>query len=193
MKLSAIAFVTAGFAVGLPAVASAEGMHVEPIKAYVSENVDGWLNDPVVIKAIKAQNEAHADATQADIDEMDGKWREETGASAKPMIDKVLANDLSAFLKQRKDESAGLISEVFVMDNKGLNVGQSDVTSDYWQGDEAKFQKSYGEGAEAIFVDEIEEDESSQTLQSQVSKTIVDPQSGEAIGAITVGINVDNL
>ena len=35
-------------------------------------------------------------------------------------------------------------------DNKGLNVGQSDVTSDYWQGDEAKWKKSYKMGAGAV-------------------------------------------
>lgn len=193
MKRSTITLLTAAFILASPAVVSAEGMHVAPIKAYVAENVDGWLADPVVVEAVKAQNAAHADIGQADIDRMDSDWREQTAASEKPMIDEVLANDLSAFLKQRKEESGGLISEVFVMDNKGLNVGQSDVTSDYWQGDEAKFEKSFGAGPDAIFVDEIEEDESSQTLQSQVSKTIVDPQSGEAIGAVTVGVNVDNL
>ncbi|OXT02029.1 hypothetical protein B7H23_03605 [Notoacmeibacter marinus] len=193
MNRISIALLTTVFAIGLPAIASAEGPHVAPVKAYVADNVDGWLDDPVVIEAVKAQNAAHAGITQADIDAMDGKWREETGASSKPMIDEVLTNELSAFLKERKEESGGLISEVFVMDNKGLNVGQSDVTSDYWQGDEAKFEKSFGAGADAVFVDEIEEDESSQTLQSQVSKTVVDPQSGEAIGAVTVGINVDNL
>jgi hypothetical protein len=33
-------------------------------------------------------------------------------------------------------------------------VGQSDVTSDYWQGDEGKWQKTFGTGdANAIFVD----------------------------------------
>jgi uncharacterized phage infection (PIP) family protein YhgE len=37
-----------------------------------------------------------------------------------------------------------------VKDNKGLNVGQSDVTSDYWQGDEAKWKKSYKMGAGAV-------------------------------------------
>jgi hypothetical protein len=46
-----------------------------------------------------------------------------------------------------------MITEMFVMDAKGLNVGQSDVTSDYWQGDEAKWQKTYGAGPGVVFVD----------------------------------------
>jgi hypothetical protein len=66
------------------------------------------------------------------------------------------------------------------------------MTSDYWQGDEAKWKKTYMVGPDAIFVDEIEKDESTQSLQSQVSIAIKD-ETGKAIGAITLGINVDKL
>ena len=59
------------------------------------------------------------------------------------MIDDILRNSLSGFLKAKKKESEGLFTEIFVMDNKGMNVGQSDITSDYWQGDEAKWIKTY--------------------------------------------------
>jgi hypothetical protein len=79
------------------------------------------------------------------------------------------------------------------MDNKGLNVGQSGITSDYWQGDEAKWQKTYGKGPDAILIDDVEFDESSQTFQSQVSLPVVDSISGEVIGAVTVGVNMDLL
>ena len=86
-----------------------------------------------------------------------------------------------------------MVTEIFVMDNKGLNVGQSDVTSDYWQGDEAKWQKTFLAGADAVFIDAVEFDESTQTFQSQLSLPVVDPQSGDVIGAVTIGVNVDTL
>jgi hypothetical protein len=79
------------------------------------------------------------------------------------------------------------------MDNKGLNVGQSDVTSDYWQGDEAKWQKTYSVGPAAVFVDKIEQDESTQKFQTQVSISVVDPAGGAVIGAVTVGLDVEML
>src|SRR3546814_10661759 len=79
------------------------------------------------------------------------------------------------------------------MDDKGLNVGQSDVTSDYWQGDEAKWQKTYSVGPNAIFVDKVDQDESTQKFQTQVSMSVVDPASGKAIGAVTVGLDVEML
>lgn len=180
----------AAFALSTAAVA--EEAYVQPIKDYVAAEVAPWLADAVVLDAIAAQNSAHADLNEAAIIEMDNEWRAEVDASAKPMIDKTLGNSLSQFLREKQEASGGLITEVFVMDNKGLNVGQSDVTSDYWQGDEAKFQKSYGAGAGAIFVDEAEKDESTQMLQSQVSLTIADA-AGNPIGAVTLGINLDAL
>jgi hypothetical protein len=167
--------------------------HEAPMRDFADSTVKGWIGNPVVVSAIKAQNQKHAGLGQADIDKLDKQWRSETGASNRPLIDEVLANELSKFLAEAKNGTQGLVTEVFVMDNKGLNVGQSDVTSDYWQGDEAKWKKTYAAGPDAIFVDEVEKDESTQAFQSQLSMSIVDPASGEVIGAITVGVNVDAL
>ena len=167
--------------------------HVAPMTDFANSTVKQWIANDTIINAIKAQNAKHAGLSQADIDNMDKYWRAQTDASSKPMIDAVLGNAVSSFLRQQKESTGGLVTEVFVMDNRGLNVGQSDVTSDYWQGDEAKWQKTYSAGAGAIFIDEVEMDESTQTFQSQLSMSIVDPASGEVIGAITVGINVDAL
>ncbi|WP_282604943.1 hypothetical protein [Pelagibius sp. Alg239-R121] len=179
----------AGMLVASSAMASEP--HVAPMQDYANSTVKNWVANADLVAAIKAQNEKHAGLAQADIDAMDKKWRAETGASSHPMIDEVMGRAVSSFLAQVKDESEGLVTEVFVMDARGLNVAQSDVTSDYWQGDEAKWKKTYLVGPDAVFVDEVEEDESTQTFQSQLSMSIVDPASGEVIGAITVGMNVD--
>jgi hypothetical protein len=173
-------------------VSAEEAAHVGPVKEYIDASVKAWASDPAIINAIKAQNAANANLSQADIDALDQKWRAEVEADAHPMIDGVLSNAASEFLKAKQEESGGTITEVFVMDAKGLNVGQSATTSDYWQGDEGKFQKSFGAGAGAVFVDEAEKDESTQMLQSQASMTIVD-ESGAPIGAITIGVNLDKL
>jgi hypothetical protein len=193
MRYLAAAAVSAVLWVGASSGPAIAQDHVGPITDYVNANVVPWLSDPVVVQAIVAQNAAHASLSQADVEALDKTWRAETEAGSRPLIDKVLGNALSGFLAAKKEASGGMITEAFVMDDKGLNVGQSDVTSDYWQGDEAKWQKSFGAGAGAIFVDEVEKDESTQTLQSQVSIAIADPASGAVIGAITLGIDVEGL
>ncbi|CDZ60633.1 Putative uncharacterized domain protein [Neorhizobium galegae bv. orientalis] len=172
--------------------ALAEEAYVAPVTEYVTGKVKPWLTDAVIISAIKAQNATNAKLSDADILALDKKWRAEVDGSNRATIDSVLNNALSKLLVEKKEKSEGAITEIFIMDAKGLNVGQSDITSDYWQGDEAKFKKSFGAGKNALFVDEVEKDESSQTLQSQASVTISD-ESGTPIGAVTIGINVDSL
>jgi hypothetical protein len=183
----------AGLSLFALSTAHAEEAHVAPMTELAKTKIHAFVSDPVVIDAIKAQNAKTGGYSQADIDKADKEWRAETKAAAKPMIDEVIGNKLSAYLKKVQADGAGLYTEIFVMDAKGLNVGQSEVTSDYWQGDEAKFQKSFGVGPDAIFVDDVEKDESTQTLQSQVSMTINDPATKQPIGAVTVGVNVDAL
>jgi len=86
-----------------------------------------------------------------------------------------------------------VITEIILMDAVGLNVAVSHVTSDYWQGDEAKHQDTYGVGPDAVHFSEIELDESTQRYQGQISVTLVDPASGEAIGAVTIGVDAQAL
>ena len=147
----------------------------------------------VIIDAVKARNAEVAGYDQAKIDELDKAWRAQTDAADQPMIDAALDSDASGFLMDTQDASDGLFTEIFVMDAKGLNVGQSDVTSDYWQGDEAKWQQTYQVGPGAVHISDLEEDDSTQTVQSQVSVTVIDPATGGAIGAVTFGVNVDKL
>ncbi len=192
MNLKASLVAATGLAGMLSAsVAMASDAHVAPMQEFANSTVKTWVANADLVAAIKAQNEKHAGLSQADIDAMDKQWRAETSASSQPMINEVLSHAASEYLKQVKNEAGDLVTEVFVMDSKGLNVAQSDVTSDYWQGDEGKWQKTFLAGPDAMFIDEVEEDESTQTFQSQMSMSIVDPASGEVIGAITVGMNVE--
>lgn len=158
---------------------------------YVQTTLKPLAADPRIATAIRQQNAQHATLTQAEIDAKDTAWRAEVGTGSTPMIDAVIGAPLSDLLKEKVAGSEGRITEAFVMDNKGLNVASSAVTSDYWQGDEAKFIKTFGMGAGAIFVDEVELDESTQRYQGQVSFSITDPVSGTTIGAITFGLDAD--
>jgi hypothetical protein len=191
MGIRTIPTILAGALFALPAVAVES--HVELMTRFAEETARNWTVDPAIIEAIKAQNARHAKIGQSEIDKLDKQWRAETKASKRPLIDQVLSTALSKKLLETKNQARGMITELFVMDNKGLNVGQSDATSDYWQGDEDKWQKTYLAGPGAMFIDEIEMDESTQTFQSQLSLSIADPATGQVIGAVTVGVDVDQL
>lgn len=163
------------------------------LQALATEKLAVLAADPVVVSAVKAQNEAHAAYDAAKIDELDKAWRAEVAGGGGATTNGMLANALSKHLLSVRDGSAGLYAEIFVMDNKGLNVGISNMTSDYMQGDEDKWQKTFSVGADAVLVDEVEQDESSGTFVSQVSVTVVDPETKAPIGALTVGVDVEKL
>lgn len=183
----------AALALAIAAPVIAQDDYSEPLTELARSQIKTIAENPMVIAAINAQNATTGAYDQAKIDELDAQWRAEVDAASKPLIDATMGNEASQFLAAEQEASAGLFTEIFVMDAKGLNVAQSTVTSDYWQGDEDKFTASFGVGAGAIHLGEIEQDESTQAFQSQVSVTVVDPATGAPIGAITVGVDLSML
>jgi hypothetical protein len=172
---------------------AADNEFAAPLTDLAKSQLREIAENPVLIAAVLAQNAASSGYDQAKIDALDTQWRAEVDASDKPLINATLGTDASKFLAGEMEKSSGLITEIFATDAKGLDVAQASMTSDYWQGDEDKFTKSFGAGPDAVFNSDIEQDESTQTYQSQVSITITDPATGAAIGSITAGIDVGML
>ncbi len=163
------------------------------LEAYLEDELRGWINDPVLVAAVQAQNARTSGYDQATIDSLDQAWRAEVGSGSSQVISDVLENATANFLRERVEASGGVITEVFAMDALGLNVAASSATSDYWQGDEDKHRMTYGAGAGSVHISQIEFDESSQTYQGQISVVIVDPNTNTPIGAITVGVDAESL
>ncbi len=142
--------------------------------------------------SIAAQNKKYKQLAQEEIDKLDKQWREERKSEDQPLVAAILSNPLSNYLTQIQAASGGLFTEIFVMDANGLNVGQSAITGDFWQGDEAKFQKTFPNGADAIFIDEAELNDETKTWRAQVNLTVND-QNNTPIGAVTVEYNLTEL
>jgi hypothetical protein len=179
--------------VALTGAAAADDAEIKAkAQAFSESEIKKWAADPEIVAAIAAANAERAAFDQAKIDALDKQWRAEVGAAAHPLIDATAGNPASAKLKAICEGQGGLVTEAFVMDAKGLNVGMCDATSDYWQGDEGKWQKTFSAGPSAVFVDDVEQDESTQKFQVQTSITVVDA-GGNAIGAMTVGLDAESL
>ncbi|MEE4189780.1 MAG: hypothetical protein V2I76_15225 [Roseobacter sp.] len=161
------------------------------MRAFVESNIMSWAETAQVIDAVNTQNAQTAGSSEAQILEWDGEWRAQVGQSDQPLISEVMGRDLSVFLGEQVAASEGRITEIFVMDALGLNVAASDVTSDYWQGDEAKYTETFNAGSGAVFVDAVEFDESAQSYQGQISISLTDPATGEVVGAMTIGLNAE--
>ena len=142
--------------------------------------------DPVIVSAVKAENAKGKTLDQ--IKKKDAEWKKTPGITA--YMKAIMQSECGQYLRKIMDKS-NLYSEIFVMDNQGANVAMTDKTSDYWQGDEAKFKNSFNGGSGNVFVDDVEFDDSSQKYLSQVSVPVKDGDT--VIGAITFGIDVDQV
>lgn len=142
--------------------------------------------DPLIIAVVKGRNAKKRPL--AEIKKVDKAWQKAPGISDDMRA--VMESECAKYLKKIKI-SKHYFAEIFLMDNQGANVAITDKTSDYWQGDEVKFQKSFNQGVGAVFIDEVQFDESTQAHLVQVSVPVMDDD--KAIGAITFGIDVEKV
>ena len=158
----------------------------QKIKDLAQNQLTAYGKEPVIVEAVKAENAKGKTLDQ--IKALDAKWMATPGISAD--MKALMESQCGKFLRDLQKSSPYFL-EIFVMDHQGANVALTEKTSDYWQGDEAKFQKSFNGGTGAIFVDAVKFDESTQAYQVQVSVPVMDGD--QAIGAITLGIDVDKV
>jgi hypothetical protein len=191
-----IIFMVAGIFVlaAMSSVWAVDQATMSKVERVTKEEIVALAKDTIVVDAVK---EANKTATKSldEIIKLDKRWRATDGVDA--WIGGFLNNPCATYLKEVQNEHKKggrfLYSEIFVMDKQGNIVAESNKTSDYWQGDEAKFTKSFADGKGAIFIDKPSFDESTQTYLVQVSVPVLDPYTGGAIGAMTVGVNLEAL
>ena len=150
--------------------------------AYARINLaDKVTADADLVRAIKAKNAAGE--TDADIQKKDREWQ---ANPRHPLRKELVQNACAARLTLLVKEDP-IVVEAFLMDAKGALVCATHETSDYWQGDEAKWQKTFRDGKK-VFVDDPALDASTGTYAVQLSALVSD--AGAKIGALTLTLKV---
>lgn len=138
-----------------------------------------WGSDPAIIAAVKAQNAKKVPLKT--IQSLDEQW---IAGKAAALVKQMTTGPCADHLRELAAGSE--YAEVFVMDDKGALVCASAKTSDYWQGDEAKWQQAFMSGKGAVFIDRPKYDDSASRAIAQISVPVLD--NGRAIGVITIGL-----
>ncbi|PDS78338.1 hypothetical protein [Rhizobium sp. L43] len=170
----------------------AEPAYIPLVRDYVEQRVRPMVETPLVLKAIAEQNAEFGDVSEMDMRVLDKTYRSEIDQHHLHMVKLLLDKSVSHYLKTRQDASQGAILEFFVTDSHGLNVGQSSITADYWQGDEEKYLRTFANGSREIFIDRAERNESTQMLETQASFVVLDEED-RPIGVAIVTIAIDAL
>ena len=163
------------------------------IRRLTEEKIAVWAKGPIIVNAVKEANKK-AMMPHEEINRLDKKWQVTEGIDN--WINGFLNNECAIHLKKLQNKQRGertLYPAIFVMDQQGLIVAESDKTLDYWQGDEDKFIRSFAQGKGSVFVAEPAFDECTRSYSIQVSVPVFDPDTEKVIGVMTVGIDLDAL
>jgi hypothetical protein len=137
--------------------------------------------DPELVKAIVAKNQAVE--SPLDIKKIDEEWQR----NPRYPLRKALTSGPCADRLRKLVQDDPIVVEAFLMDERGGLVCSTTETSDYWQGDEAKWQKTYRDGMQ-VFVDEPALDTSTGTFAVQLSRRVNDDKG--KIGALTLTLKI---
>lgn len=140
-----------------------------------------WAASPLLIDAVREQNLQNTGLEE--IKRFNNDW---INGKADDLATTLLTNPSGRFLHEKINKNDMLYTEAFLCDNKGAVVGEYPKTTDYWQGDEDKFIRSYNNGNGRDYIGALEFDESTQTYSVQVSVPVLDD--GKTIGVLVVGL-----
>ncbi len=165
---------------GSAAVGWAQTSAVERALQVEARKIEQWGRDPDLIRTVREQNAQGLNLKE--IQARDREWIAEPGLDQG--MKELMGNGCARALKRLVGDDPSY-KEAFAMDDQGALVCTLRKTSDYWQGDEAKWQKAFNGGRGAVFIDQPRYDVSAGALLVQISVPVMD--GARAIGAITVG------
>lgn len=133
-----------------------------------------------------------------DVMTIDSQWQAMAPFQTPELAEEILAMPGSRALHAWQQSHPGLITEVMVVNDMGTLAAISQLTSDYWQGDEPKFQKvmgGTGAGATAgkpLFMSPIRYDTSAARFQVTVSTAVTSDDGGAALGVVVLGLGIED-
>lgn len=146
-------------------------------------------HDPVMITAVTTAYAKNKALSQSDIAALDKQWKDSKGVDA--FIKPFLTNDTADVLLAFAEKNSGF-TEMFVTDAVGLNVGQTNKTSDYYQADEQWWVDAYAGGAGYAYWGQIEYDDSAKTEAIPLYVPVLG-SNGEALGVLKAILDVNAI
>ncbi len=139
------------------------------------------------ISAVKKQNSMGLSLDE--IKQRDQQWR--ASGSDSELKKSMSSSDIGKFLTNVIKSNSEKYNEMFLTDNQGANIAAYPLTSDYWQGDEQKFIKSFNNGDGKVYVGDLEFDESTKVNAVQISVPV--NYGSKSIGVLVIGVKVDHI
>lgn len=165
----------------------------QQIKELLARKIERWKQLPKLESLLKERNLKSRRLSQQEIAERDKKWIRAFLQNDFAYPINLVDQEMSARLREIKKQSQDVITEIIITDARGLNVAISDMTSDYWQGDEEKFTEVFAKPANTLHFGEINYDESTKRFQLHLSVPLYSEKKFEPLGVIVFGVDVEKV
>jgi len=152
--------------------------------------ISALVQDRVIVEEIRKSNERNKNLSLQEILKLDKKWRQ--AKESDDFIQRFLNNAVALRLIEFQKENSGF-PEIFVVDAYGLNVGQTNKTTDFYQADEDWWVHSYNKGAGLAFHGPIEFDESAHTVAVALYVPVVDSLTNRVIGVTKTIVDIASI
>lgn len=165
----------------------------QQIKELLTRRIERWKHLPKLEVLLKKRNAMSRDLSNQEIAERDKKWVETFMKNDFSYSIGLVDQEMSAQLREIKKQSQDIITEIIVADARGLNVAISDMTSDYWQGDEEKFTEVFSKPINTLHFGDINYDESTKRFQLHLSVPLYSVKQIEPLGVMVFGVDVEKV
>jgi len=156
----------------------------DPMKTRIRECIEPieiMASNPLLIAAIQQNNAQNTDHSK--ILEIDEAW---IANGQGDLAESLQSSDTGRFLTRHVADSKGSYTEAILCDQTGAIVALHPRSSDYWQGDEAKFTAAFNNGQGRVHVDDLTYDQSTFSYSVHVSVPVID--NSQTIGVLIMGI-----
>jgi len=143
--------------------------------------VEQLAADPMVVEAVRTSNRQQQAITKAEILQLDEKWQRTEGIN--DFVKSLMTNECAKILAEFEFAHEGF-PEVFVTNERGLIVAETNKTTDYYQADELWWVDAYNDGAGKSHYGEIEFDKSAGSECISLHVPVIAPETGRAISVI---------
>lgn len=136
--------------------------------------------------------EAGPDITSlSEILNLDARWQALAPRYHSEMARLVASQEASLAMSNWQKNHGSMVTEVMLTNSIGTLVAMSRLSSDFWQGDELKFERHIREDARNLYVSPIYYDASTSRFQVTVSKPVIVAGRWLPAGVLIIGLDVE--
>lgn len=161
------------------------------IAEMIAPSLQRWSQLPHVLDTLVEHNELNRSLTKGDIARREQVWDEAFGQrsydSVEAWVDETLSEEMAGWVAA----SDGVLLQIILLDARGFTVATSAMTADFWVGNTSVYQQAIEQQPGQLVFDPVRFYRATERFNAHVSVVIEHPDTGETLGVLSVGVNVE--